>query len=194
MPVRYSAICLSISIHVKATFFSNKFVHCKYHCFFTAGDFLSSMAISWDQGRSSHSSQLPCQVCIPLSRVFRYTFSWILGGEEWQMFDFQCTPLRTIWCSNTSYGRVYGKWLRVSEMTSTECWLFQEGSQYAIAIYLYLPWSQKGVLAVSSSVSLSHRSLLALPGLPALLGLDPSGHQTTILGSTCLCAGARFCL
>lgn len=110
MPVRYSAICLSISIHVNATFFSNKLVHCKYHCFFTAGDFLSSMAISWDQGRSSHSSQLPCQVCIPLSRVFRYTFSWILGGEEWQMFNFQCTPLSTIWCSNTRYGRVYGKW------------------------------------------------------------------------------------
>jgi len=78
------------------TLFYNKAAYCEYHFFFIAGDFLSFVAISWDQERSSHSSRLLCQLCIPLSSVFRYTFSWILGGEERKTCNFQCALLAMI--------------------------------------------------------------------------------------------------
>ena len=59
-------------------------------------------------------------------------------------------------------------------------------------IYSHLSWSQNGGIGCFFQHLPTHWSLLALPGLPALLGLDPSGHQTMVLGSTCLRAGSRF--
>lgn len=117
-----------------------KFLHCKYHRFFITEDFLSFVAISWNQERRNHSSQLLCQVSTLLSSVFRCTFSWILGEEEWEMFNFQCTLLSTAWFSNTHYRGVCRKWLRFPGMTDTKSWLFQSVLN-TMVVYLHLFWN-----------------------------------------------------
>lgn len=133
---------------------------------------MSFVVISWNQERRNHSSQLLCQVSILLSSVFRCTFSWILGEEEWEMFNFQCTLLSTAWFSNTRYRRVCRKWLRFPGMTGTKSWLFQS---------VLIPWwstciyseTKMGVLAASSSSCLPQWSLFVLPELLVFLGPEP---------------------
>lgn len=143
-----------------------------YHCFFIIEDFLSFVAISWNQERRNHSSQLLCQVSILLSSVFRCTFSWILGEEEWEMFNFQCSLLSTAWFSNTRYRRVCRKWLRFPGMTGTKSWLFQSVLN-TMVIYLHLFWNQNGGIAASSSSCLLQWSLFVLPELLVFLGPEP---------------------
>lgn len=130
------------------------------------------MAIHWNQERCNHSSQLLCQVCILLSSVFRCTFFWILGEEEWEMFNFQCTLLSTAWFSST---------LQNSVQKVTEIFRDDRHQELIISGVMLIPlWStwiysetKMSVLAASSSSCLPHWSLFALPELLVFLGSEP---------------------
>lgn len=169
--------------------FYNKVAHCKFYCwrFFWA---------LWQSAGIKRGAVIPHSRCVKfayLSAVFSNTRSLeFLVGRSGRHLTF-----------SVPYWALYDSVPHVTEEFTESDWQFQRwqapSADYfrtdintALRSTCIYPAAKLGVLAAPSS-GLPHWSLLALPGLPALLGLDPNGHQTTVLGSTCLRAGSRSC-